>query len=100
MKIPGLTNSPTKEPGRVLRNLPSQGVGSSGIVPPSTPPPPLPNRKQEMNALGRACSTMLVVKAVQFWKHANDVGNFSMGNSLKEYDLRIQVGGSGRGEIL
>lgn len=43
---------------------------------------------------------MLVVKAVQFLKHANDIGNFSMGNSLKEYDLRIQVGGSGRGEIL
>ena len=34
-----------------------------------------------MNALGCTCSTMLV-KAVQFWKQANDIGNFSTGNRL------------------
>ena len=38
-----------------------------------------------MNALGCTCSTMVVVKAVQFWKQANDIGKFSIGNRLREY---------------
>ena len=28
---------------------------------------------------------MVVVKAVQFWKQANDIGNFSIGNRLREH---------------
>lgn len=101
LKVPGLMCCPKEPWGLGKGSLLSQGVASSGIIPPPTSVLPLPNWKQEPDVLGCICSLRLISKAVQFYEQANAyTGNPSMGNYLKEYDTGGWLGGSRQIEIL